>query len=165
MLTMIVAIPSVYDVCPAMRTHGRSVPPKPKPVVEPVTTIRLPSREPLMTTVDRGAATGVTVLDGSEEADQPAPVSALTVKVYAVPFDRPETSHDIDGAVTRQVRPPGEEATWYVDTGKEPAEGGAVHETRAEALPATALTSRGASEGIGGGGGRDAPWTLEVPAP
>jgi len=83
--------------------HGVTRPPMPIPVVRPATAIRAPSREPVITTVDRGAATGVTVLDGSEEADQPAPVRALTVNVYVAPVARPSTEHDNAGAATRQV--------------------------------------------------------------
>jgi hypothetical protein len=112
MLTRIVAVPSEYADCPAKRSHGRSVPPMPKPVVVPEISIRSPERAPVMTTDGRGAATGVTVLDGAEDTDQPAPVSAFTVKVYAVPFVRPVTSQESAGAVTKHEPPAGDDVTW-----------------------------------------------------
>ena len=82
----------------------------PKPVVDPDTTIRLPSRAPVMVIEALGAAVGVTAFDGADGTDQPAPFSACTVKVYAVPFDRPATVHV--SAAVKHVRPPGEETTW-----------------------------------------------------
>jgi hypothetical protein len=36
----------------------------------------------------------------------------VTVKVYAVPLERPSTEHDSAGAATRHVRPPGVDVTW-----------------------------------------------------
>lgn len=82
----------------------------PKPVVEPLTSMRLPSRDPVMTIDGFAAASGVTALDGSDAADQPAPVSAFTVKVYAVPFDKPATVQD--NVDVTQVRPPGQDVAW-----------------------------------------------------
>jgi hypothetical protein len=76
MLTRIVAAPSEYVDWPAKRSHGRKVPPMPKLVVRPATSMRLPSREPLITMDGRGAAAGVTAFDAFEATDQPAPFNA-----------------------------------------------------------------------------------------
>lgn len=81
----------------------------PRPLDEPVTSIRLSSREPVIVIDGRTGAIGVTAFDGSDDADQPAPVNAFTVKVYAVPFDNPPTEHDKEAV--RHVRPPGEDVT------------------------------------------------------
>ena len=85
----------------------KTTPPMPKPVAVPLKAIRSPSREPVMVIDGLDSAAGVTAFDGADNSDQPAPVSALTVKVYAVPFDRPATVHDSN--VVRHVRPPGED--------------------------------------------------------
>ena len=61
---------------PAREVHGVTRPPIPIPVVDPDTTIRLPSRAPVMVIIGRTGATGVTVSDGSDDGDQPAPVRA-----------------------------------------------------------------------------------------
>ena len=111
MLTRMVAEPCTKDVWPVRLTQGLSIPPMPMPFAVPDTTMRWPSREPVMTIIDLSAARGTTTFDGTDAADQPAPVNAFTVKVYAVPFVRLATSHVSAGAVTRQVRPPGEEVT------------------------------------------------------
>ena len=109
MPTRIVATPWVKESLPVGRIHGFNSPPMPKPVVVPLTAIRSPSREPVIVIDGLGAATGVTAFDGSEAADQPAPVNAFTVKVYAVPFDKPPTEHDSEAV--KHVRPPGEDVT------------------------------------------------------
>jgi hypothetical protein len=44
-----------------------------------------------MVIVGIGGALGVTALLGAEVSPHPAPLSALTVKVYVVPFVRPVT--------------------------------------------------------------------------
>ena len=111
MLTSTCADPCVYFDCPASRTHGFSIAPMPKPVVDPDTSIRLPSRDPVMTIDGPADARGTTTFDGSDDADQPAPVSAFTVKVYAVPFVNPPIEHARTGAATRQVRLPGDDVT------------------------------------------------------
>jgi hypothetical protein len=46
-----------------------------------------------MVIIGKGAALGVTALLDAEVSPQPAPLSALTVKVYVVPFVRPVTVH------------------------------------------------------------------------
>lgn len=54
---------------------------------------------------------GVTGVIGDDVGDvpdvPPGPV-ALAVKVYAVPFVRPVTTHEVAGAVTVHVAPPGD---------------------------------------------------------
>ena len=107
MLTSTCDDPCVYADWPASLTQGLSTPPMPNPVVDPLTSIRLPSREPVMTIDGPAEARGTTAFDGSDVADQPAPVSAFTEKVYAVPFVRLVISHSRAGAVTRQVCAPG----------------------------------------------------------
>jgi hypothetical protein len=62
-----------------------------------------------------GTPVGVTAFDGVELSPQPAPLSAFTVKVYVVPFVSPVTVQV--SADVRHVCPPGEDVTWYVDTG------------------------------------------------
>ena len=79
----------------------------PKLVVVPLTAIRPPSREPVMKIVGFADARGTTAFEGLDAADQPAPVSALTAKVYAVPLVNPATSQFRAGAVTRHVCAPG----------------------------------------------------------
>ena len=151
MLTSTSARPWEYVDCPPSLTHGFRIAPIPKPVVEPVTSIRRPSRAPVMTMDGPITADGVTAFDGSDAADQPAPVNACTVKVYVVPFVSPSTVHEV--VAVRQMRPPGDEITWYVNTGNEPVNVGADHVTEAERSPATAATLVGGFAGIGGGGG------------
>ena len=109
MLTRMVATPWVKEPWPASRNHGFNSTPMQKPVVVPLTAIRPPSRDPVIVIDGRTGAAGVTAFDGAEAADQPAPVRARTVKVYAVPLVRPATVQDSDAV--RQVRPPGEETT------------------------------------------------------
>ena len=92
MLTRMVALPWVKEPWPSHPNHGFNSPPMPKPVVVPVTAIRSPSREPVIVIDGFGSAAGVTAFDGADDSDQPAPVRAFTVKVYAVPFDKPVTS-------------------------------------------------------------------------
>ena len=51
---------------------------------------------------------------------------ARTVKVYAVPFVRPVTVHDVVAEV--QVKPPGDAVTRYAVTA-EPFDAAALHDT------------------------------------
>jgi hypothetical protein len=120
--------------------------------------MRLSSRDPVITTDGRGAASGVTSFDGSDAGDQPAPVNARTVKVYAVALTKPSTVHVSVGAATKQVRPPGDDVTWYVEIGYDPDDAGAAHATIADPSPATAVTTRGGDAGTGVGLG-----TVSVP--
>lgn len=71
--------------------------------------ISRPSRAPVITIDGFSGAAGVTALEGSDATDHPAPESAFTVKVYAVPFDRPSTVQvRVD---VMHVPPPGEDVT------------------------------------------------------
>jgi hypothetical protein len=56
-----------------------------------------------------GVVAGMTVADGLEAAVVPSPLVALTVKVYDVPFVRPETVQLVPAV--EQVKPPGLEVT------------------------------------------------------
>jgi hypothetical protein len=56
-----------------------------------------------------GAVAGVTALDGDEAGPAPAPLVAVTVNVYAVPFVKPETVNGLAEPVA--VAPPGEAVT------------------------------------------------------
>ena len=95
---------------PLFDVHAVTIPPMPKPVVVPLTEITPPERTPVIVIETRTGADGVPAFDGTDDADHRAPVNALPVKVYAVPFDRPATVHVI--AAVKHVRPPGEETTW-----------------------------------------------------
>jgi hypothetical protein len=57
-----------------------------------------------------GGAVGVTASLAPDVAEEPAPFSAVTVKVYPVPAVRPVTVHVVAPVVV-QVRPPGEDVT------------------------------------------------------
>ncbi len=134
-----------------------------KPVVEPVTWIRWPLREPVITIDGFDCARGTTAFDGADDSDQPAPVSAFTVKVYAVPLESPVTWHV--SADVMHTRLPGEDVTAYVDTGYDPVDSGADQDTAADASPATADTDCGADAGTAGGAGGDEPPPPPPPPP
>jgi hypothetical protein len=86
--------------------------------------------------------TGVTALDGAEAAPVPTAFVALTVNVYAVPFVRPATVMGLPDPVP--VWPPGLAVTVYEVIAEPPFEEGALNDTVADALPATADTPVGA---------------------
>ena len=52
-----------------------------------------------------GTVTGVTGAEGADTAEVPPAFVAVTVNVYAVPFDRPVTSQDPDSPVTVHAPP------------------------------------------------------------
>jgi hypothetical protein len=108
-LTGITAAPSLYVVSPGNLSHGRTVW-LVRCIDVPVTVMRCPSRLPVMVIDGVGGAVGVTAFEGVELAPQPAPLSALTVKVYAVPLVRPVTVQV--SADVRHDCPAGEEVTW-----------------------------------------------------
>jgi hypothetical protein len=56
-----------------------------------------------------GGPTGVTEFDAADAGPTPTLFVAVTVNVYAVPFVRPVTVHDVDAVA--QAKPPGEEVT------------------------------------------------------
>lgn len=58
-----------------------------------------------------GAAIGLTLFDAVEAEEVPEALVAVALNVYAVPFVRPVTVHDVAGLVTVQVRLPGVEVT------------------------------------------------------
>ena len=84
------ALPWLNVVSPGNLIHGRTVWLS-TCIAVPVTVMRCPSRLPVIVIVGLGAALGVMALLGAEVSPQPAPLSALTVKVYVVPFVRPVT--------------------------------------------------------------------------
>ena len=95
---------------PLFDVHAVTIPPMPKPVVVPLTEITPPERTPVIVIETRTGADGVTAFDGTDDADHPAPVNALTVKVYAVPFVKPVIVHDV--VPVRHVCPPGAADAW-----------------------------------------------------
>ena len=92
-----------------------------------------------------GTVRGVTDDDGAEDVDVPAPLVAVAVKVYAVPFVRPLTTHDVAGDVTVHVAPPGDAVTVYDVIGDPPLLAGATTVTLAVSLPGTTYPIEGAS--------------------
>ena len=58
-----------------------------------------------------GFAIGVTDADAADAADVPPAFVAVAVNVYAVPFVRPDTTHDPDAPVIVHVAPPGDAVT------------------------------------------------------
>jgi hypothetical protein len=90
-----------------------------------------------------GTANGVTPADADDAAPVPIAFVAVTVNVYAVPFDNPVTvavvAHVVDA-----VKPPGEDVTVYPVIAVPPLLAGAVHDTVATPLPGVADTAVGA---------------------
>ena len=93
-----------------------------------------------------GVVAGVTVLLGADAALVPSPLVAVTVKVYAVPFVRPDTA--IGELVPAAVTLPGFDVTVYPVIG-EPFAFEATKDTTALATPAVALTPLGALGALG----------------
>ena len=91
-----------------------------------------------------GTVAGVTGADGSEAAPVPTPLVAVTVKVYEVPLVRPLTVQESGPLDQVQVLESGEDVTVYPVMELPPLSAGAVQETDAEALPATAVAPVGA---------------------
>ena len=58
-----------------------------------------------------GALAGVIELEAVDARESPLALLALTVKVYAIPFDKPEMLQDVAGAFTVHVRLPGLDVT------------------------------------------------------
>ena len=58
-----------------------------------------------------GAFAGVIELEAVDARDAPLALLALTVKVYAAPFVKPEMLQEVVGAFTVQVKPPGLDVT------------------------------------------------------
>lgn len=91
-----------------------------------------------------GTVFGVTEDDGEDGADVPAPLVAVAVKVYAVPFVNPLTTHEVAGEVTVHVAPPGDAVTVYDVIGDPPLLAGATTVTLAVSLPGTTYPIDGA---------------------
>ena len=89
-----------------------------------------------------GIVVGVTAVLGADAVEVPELLVAITVKVYAVPLVRPETVA-VRGPVVVAVAPPGVAVTVYPVIGEPPLLAGAVHDTWAWPLPATAVTAVG----------------------
>jgi hypothetical protein len=58
-----------------------------------------------------GFAIGVTDADAADAADVPPALLAVAANVYAVPFVRPDTTHDPDAPVIVHDAPPGDAST------------------------------------------------------
>lgn len=84
-----------------------------------------------------GFKVGVTASEAADASDVPSAFVAVEVNVYALPFVRPVTSHDVAGTVTVHVFASGDEVTVYV-TGVPPVVG-ATTLTVAAPTPATAV--------------------------
>ena len=55
-----------------------------------------------------GVVAGVTDADAVEVSDRATPLNAVAENVYAVPLSKGEIEHDVAGALTVQVAPPGD---------------------------------------------------------
>ena len=115
-------------------------------------TVALPFPAVAVTPVGAPGATvcGVIVAEGSDGLESPFAFVATALKVYEEPFVRPVTMHDVLGAVAVQVPAALPEASYAVMVYDVTEPLGAVQETVALPLPATAVTLVGASGGLGG---------------
>lgn len=106
-----------------------------------------------------GTVDGTTGADTAEAAPVPAGLVAVTVNVYATPFVRPSTVHDVH-RVARQENPPGLETTVYDVIATPPLLTGAVHDTTEDpstaVVPATEVGAPGTVRGTAPAEGRDA---------
>ena len=91
----------------------------------------------------------MTAVDAADAALVPAAVMAFTVNVYAVPLVSAPTVADVAPVVVA-VLLPGDEVTVYPVIALPPSDTGAVHDTDACALPATAVTPVGEPGGPAG---------------
>jgi hypothetical protein len=89
-----------------------------------------------------GAVAGVTLFEGADGGPFPSTFVAATVKVYAVPLVKPVTVRGLLGP--EAVSPPGDDVAVYPVIGLPPLLAGAVNDTTACALPATAAGLFGA---------------------
>ena len=99
-------------------------------------------------TGDPGVVLGIMMLDGIDGGPSPSAFVAVTVNVYAVPFDRPVTIIGLVAPVA--VKPPGLEVRVY-DVTPPPPVVGAVKLIVACVLPGTAIAAVGAPGSIGTG--------------
>ncbi len=84
---------------------------------------------PGLANVINWAALGVTLVDATDAADDPALFVAVTVNVYAVPFVRPVTTIGLDEP--EAVNPTGLDVTVYEVMNAPPEDAGAVNATEA----------------------------------
>jgi hypothetical protein len=98
-----------------------------------------PAINKIVAEIDR---VGVALLLAALTGPVPWPLVAVTVKVYAVPLDKPVTTTGEDAPVP--VNPPGDEVTVYVVIALDPTFVGSVKATDAWASPAVAVPIIGA---------------------
>ena len=112
-----------------------------------------------------GFKSGVTEFEAAEASEVPSAFVAVAVNVYAVPFVKPVTSHDVAGTVTVHDFESGELVTVYV-TGVPPVVG-ATTVTVAAPVPATAVGAPGVPgfEEVGSGDGEGAAPIVRVALP
>jgi hypothetical protein len=91
-------------------------------------------------------AAGVTEPLGEDASDVPTAFVAVTVNVYAVPFDKPVTVNGLEPPDA--VNPPGLDVTVKLVIAEPPLLAGALNDTVACELPALALTPVGASGAV-----------------
>jgi hypothetical protein len=89
---------------------------------------------------------GVTEALGEDAGDVPIAFVAVTVNVYAVPFDKPVTVSGLDAPVA--VAPPGLAVTVKLVIAEPPLFAGALNETTDDAFATVPLTPVGASGGL-----------------
>ena len=94
-----------------------------------------------------GRSVGVTLADGALAAESPTAERDFTVKVYDVPLVKPVQEAEVP--VTTHDPPAGDDVKTYDVIGPPPSLAGAVHDTVADASPATALTAVGAPGSAG----------------
>jgi len=93
---------------------------------------------------DAVSAAGVTEAEGEELTEGPTLLVATAVNVYGVPSVNPDTTHDVPGAATWHVAPPGDAVTVYDVIAEPPLLVGAVNDTSADPSCAIAVTADGA---------------------
>jgi len=91
-------------------------------------------------------ATGVTLFEAADAGPVPIAFVALTVNIYAVPFESPDIVIGLDAA--EPVKPPGVDVAVYEVIALPPFDAGAEKFTVAEASPAVAVTPVGAPGGV-----------------
>jgi hypothetical protein len=112
-----------------------------------------------------GTVRGVTLLDGADAIDGPVALVAVTVNVYAVPFARPLTVIEVQGALHVPVIPDGDEVAVNCVMGDPPLLAGALNVTVAWALPAVAAPIVGAPGTVVGVTLLDAADAVPTPTP
>ena len=75
-----------------------------------------------------GTVDGIALFDTAEAAPTPAAFVAVTVNVYATPFVRPSTVHEVPRVAVHE-NPPGDDTTVYDVIAAPPLLAGAAHDT------------------------------------